>query len=702
MFGDVSTSPTNVVRKPSFSLDLVHNIASDPTKHRIQSEFGSVQDSGGKFTLIPLKTQLEAIYNWQIPAIDFEQKEKIVSFPFGPIDWSWQLVYCILIRIYPHGVGETTNQYIGAFLRPVKNETELVLESWSRPIEEFTISIKRVQPEQEMDDNGNVLMVEDLATQISEPEFDEFNEQTTGWGFHDLHPLPLPMDLISDSKGMVTIQVTVSGSVFVNTSTIEVVERIASKSLQADEQETKTFGPEGCEWVLKLKVDDEKYISAYLWPVLTETEEILGYSQRSISTFSLEVSSASEGSPLATKSLTGNFRFSSNEPKAGWSNFAELQILLGHEHLDFAVTITWDPTSLSEYTSLGKTRVLLTNTLSEKLSIIEEKDYCVKEALRLNSELETWFSSFQQLERKHEELLALQEETKRKLDIAMAELNASRQDKDELHSSRVQLANVKERLAFLSNHMYKDSLPAVVDEIEQREVLELQREVSLITHQKSDLELQVVKLKNEMELAHRQLSDQHLFTEKAGTNDTRQASSYPDAEITVETAVENARIEIESCKETIGYFSSKDRGEPDAFELSGEIADLSMAQCSADVAFAALCEFDAAGQLQTPEYQNILAELKMLREEILQLRYSLQFGSATFGPEIITYQESPTHPPPSPVKGYYINPVPDNERWQQLERKLSMILNLTQSTAQQIEYEEWDSTDTYSPAVSIV
>ena len=87
---DANLSPQN--RKSSFSLDLVHNIASDPTNHNTQSEFGNVQDSGGKFTIFPLKTDLEANYCWEIPSQDLLTKDKIVSLPFGSNDWSWQVV----------------------------------------------------------------------------------------------------------------------------------------------------------------------------------------------------------------------------------------------------------------------------------------------------------------------------------------------------------------------------------------------------------------------------------------------------------------------------------------------------------------------------------------------------------------------------------------------------------------------------------
>ena len=94
MFGDSTNSPP-VIRKSSFSLDLVHNIASDPTNHYTHTEFGNVQDHGGKFTIFPLKTQLEALYSWEIDAQDLLTKDKLVSLPFGSNDWSWQVVYWI-------------------------------------------------------------------------------------------------------------------------------------------------------------------------------------------------------------------------------------------------------------------------------------------------------------------------------------------------------------------------------------------------------------------------------------------------------------------------------------------------------------------------------------------------------------------------------------------------------------------------------
>ncbi|KAI8912330.1 hypothetical protein DFJ77DRAFT_413022, partial [Powellomyces hirtus] len=60
----------------------------------------------------------------------------LVSLPFGPSNWRWQLV------VYPKGAGDGAGSHISAFIRPLKNELETAAgDAWQRPINEFTIRV---------------------------------------------------------------------------------------------------------------------------------------------------------------------------------------------------------------------------------------------------------------------------------------------------------------------------------------------------------------------------------------------------------------------------------------------------------------------------------------------------------------------------------------------------------------------------------
>ena len=44
-------------------------------------------------TEIPTATQIQVSYTWKLSKIELLSSEKLVSVPFGPDEWSWQLVY---------------------------------------------------------------------------------------------------------------------------------------------------------------------------------------------------------------------------------------------------------------------------------------------------------------------------------------------------------------------------------------------------------------------------------------------------------------------------------------------------------------------------------------------------------------------------------------------------------------------------------
>lgn len=82
--------------------------------------------------------------------------------------------------MYPNGVGDAQGKFVSAFLRPVKNDIEIALSNWKRPISHFAFRLKRITPAEEIDEFGNTLIIEDYVTHFSESDFQEFSEETPG------------------------------------------------------------------------------------------------------------------------------------------------------------------------------------------------------------------------------------------------------------------------------------------------------------------------------------------------------------------------------------------------------------------------------------------------------------------------------------------------------------------------------------------
>jgi hypothetical protein len=80
-----------VVRRES--LNEITEVVNTPSNPYVQNEFGKLDNDGGLFTLIPLETQLQVTYTWNVPRKDLLESDKLVSLPFGPKDWSWQIMY---------------------------------------------------------------------------------------------------------------------------------------------------------------------------------------------------------------------------------------------------------------------------------------------------------------------------------------------------------------------------------------------------------------------------------------------------------------------------------------------------------------------------------------------------------------------------------------------------------------------------------
>ncbi|KAI8897381.1 hypothetical protein BC833DRAFT_49625 [Globomyces pollinis-pini] len=79
-----------VVRRASIL--QVSAVANEQSSLFVKNVFGKSDHPGGLVNIIPLETQLTVDYRWEIPLDHFTNTEKVVSLPFGPRDWSWQVV----------------------------------------------------------------------------------------------------------------------------------------------------------------------------------------------------------------------------------------------------------------------------------------------------------------------------------------------------------------------------------------------------------------------------------------------------------------------------------------------------------------------------------------------------------------------------------------------------------------------------------
>lgn len=98
-------APRKHTRKVSFTADMAPHIVkresikefsyvlNELPNDKSQNEFGEPYLPGGQVTVIPLETVVQATYTWEIPTALLFENEKFVSLPFGPKDWSWQMMY---------------------------------------------------------------------------------------------------------------------------------------------------------------------------------------------------------------------------------------------------------------------------------------------------------------------------------------------------------------------------------------------------------------------------------------------------------------------------------------------------------------------------------------------------------------------------------------------------------------------------------
>lgn len=78
---------------PRKSIDEIDTMMEEKDAIHMTGEYGDVNAEGGYMKFVPIETALAAEFTWKISDLKDSFDEKIVSLPFGPRDWKWQLMY---------------------------------------------------------------------------------------------------------------------------------------------------------------------------------------------------------------------------------------------------------------------------------------------------------------------------------------------------------------------------------------------------------------------------------------------------------------------------------------------------------------------------------------------------------------------------------------------------------------------------------
>jgi hypothetical protein len=90
-FVSASSPPLMPIIRRATLDQVVQAINSSPSEYAGKA-YGQPDQPGGQFSVFPLESQLQVSYVWEISASLLKENDKIVSLPFGPLEWSWQVM----------------------------------------------------------------------------------------------------------------------------------------------------------------------------------------------------------------------------------------------------------------------------------------------------------------------------------------------------------------------------------------------------------------------------------------------------------------------------------------------------------------------------------------------------------------------------------------------------------------------------------
>ncbi|KAJ3097618.1 hypothetical protein HDU97_004708 [Phlyctochytrium planicorne] len=346
----------------------------------------AVQAVEAAVTTDSVVSQLSASFEWTIDDFLALTEDKLISQPFGGLDWRWQMV------LYPKGAGGA-HSHLSCFLRPLRNLEELSAgNAWSRPILNFNIKVmKGTASSGSYADNfaympsavDNGTPKEVLVEDTSASSFTGFHSALPAWGFTDLLELTRINEAVSPN-GSITISATVSADISTQWTTCSYPWTIPTFDMNAlvGDYYSPVFGNSDMQWCMVMARSGDD-ISLHLQPVLSDDERYLESAwKRSISSLKLKIRSAEqlEGSYedlkavsyAVVKSITGGFTFTPEAMTSGWPKFIDVNkfssIMEASGSITVEAEVTMDLESLEKEWNKG-TRAFLISKCKEVVSL---------------------------------------------------------------------------------------------------------------------------------------------------------------------------------------------------------------------------------------------------------------------------------------------------------------------------------------------
>ncbi|KAJ3181652.1 hypothetical protein HDU85_003596 [Gaertneriomyces sp. JEL0708] len=561
-------------------------------------------DSNYGYTTTMSASRLVASYSWSIPLpAPSSQVDKLVSAPFGPRQWEWQLA------VYPTGAGSGLSTHLSAFIRPLKNAAEVAAgELWERPIESFAFRIRKSPAHISYADPDDDVY---LATEQSLPSFTGFNEQMSGWGFPELLPLDALADAIytgDDGVENLVIETDVVGPVISHFGSLSYSWQIELSQLEAGLiSDSRIFGPPGREYRLKLHPDGNA-VGVYLSPASDVDQAIV----------SLKITFVSGDATLVVKTLTGGYTFShangDESKRCGWSQMITLDELRGRieaNAVTIVVDVSWELYDVPA-SQLDSTGVTLSKVESQLQSIQE-----------LESKMTILQKELVEAKRRVEDYDSMTE----RVNDLQTELREARGIQEEMGEHRKRTSRVKDILYQLRISLDGDE-PAELSHM-QDDPDSLQHRILHLSARCAALEADLLESTTTCDHLRRLHQDAKLgitdvdHSEVAADDDDGLTDRW-DSELkklqeqitVVRGVLEETRLQLKAdgsarheMEETIG-----------SVEKAGLQADLAMAEAEMEVLVASFLEVTQTSAVSPAMVEAALEDVTKVRKDVRDLR----------------------------------------------------------------------------------
>ncbi|KAJ3017857.1 hypothetical protein HKX48_003348 [Thoreauomyces humboldtii] len=651
---------------PAAHLNLHHNHALSNT---VNSGVGpsyiphqSFDAHGGHYRVASVSTRLSAAYAWALEGFSQAEDEKLVSLPFGPPNWRWQLV------VYPKGAGDGDGSHLSAFIRPLKNDLELALgDAWQRPITKFLIRVRRAVP------GSPVIGLADpaenfLASDTSQPSFTGFSAAMTGWGFPELLNLSMVPEAVS-YDGTLNLDAEVIGEQFVDWGVYRHQWDIPSfLQLTEDETVSQPFGPPDYLWRIQIFRQGNKdghgtHFSAYLIPEPSERERALGSAwTRPIVSLTIKAQINPSGEMLMSKTLTGGFSFTHETSECGWAQMVELSHLNSamdwYATLSIVTEVTWDLSYDTAGTDLGKVKDSLTmasielEAAKDRLNALsQELDNSRSEVVELRAELALFQGKYAGLQHDNaqnieqletvqsrlrtlgniearmavvqKELLSAQKRVEQaeiiedRFAMMREELAAAREAQDHADSLKWKLADVKARMSALRAGMEEGaSLSASeLPEGEEASPEAIKQDLLHATSRVLELERDLTEVRAERDAKSRALTDASLF---APVPEDFSKPQSTDGDESIIAGIETIRSEILVVRGVLLEIEDRDVDTPAS--RAALSAELAMAQAELEVARATFISLISQVPDELSEDSELSIEVDVVSQELQSAR----------------------------------------------------------------------------------